>query len=83
MMFPDEDKERKFGMQEKVLADAVGSALGVHMGKGGRGEVLRKWRDGEGCLGMVVGEVVRDTNPVSRLIRIALNIELICLYGIK
>ncbi|EIM86610.1 DNA ligase/mRNA capping enzyme, partial [Stereum hirsutum FP-91666 SS1] len=62
-MFPDEDKERKFGMQEKVLAEALGGVLGVEMGRGGRGEVLREWRDGEDCLGKVVGDVVWEKNP--------------------
>lgn len=70
MLFPDEDKERKFGMQEKVLADALGGVLGVEMGRGGRGAVLREWRDGEGCLGKVVGEVVWEKNPVSRFSRL-------------
>lgn len=67
LMFPEEDKERKFGMQERQLAGALGGVLGVEMGKGGRGEGSREWRGGEGpgCLGRVVGDVVWERNPVS------------------
>ena len=63
LLFPDEDCQRKYGMQETRLAQHITTVLGVSSDTDGRGERLRNWKeeDALGCLGDEVLTVMSAT----------------------
>nr|GAT42989.1 predicted protein [Mycena chlorophos] len=66
LLFPQDDTRRKYGMQEKLLANAIADALGTSA------KPLRKWDQASGCLGIEVEKVMQncsslDTNYTSPL----------------
>ncbi|KAI8985616.1 hypothetical protein BD414DRAFT_60158 [Trametes punicea] len=72
-LFPEEDVDRKFGMQETRLAQYIAKILGVSSISHGRGERLRYW-NGEhafGCLGSEV-ETVMSNNSSARVSKLSL-----------
>ncbi|KAI0742007.1 hypothetical protein C8Q80DRAFT_1260737 [Daedaleopsis nitida] len=63
LLFPDEDVQRKYGLQETRLAQYLVKILGVSSDTHGRGERLKKWQgeDAMGCLGEEVKLVMSET----------------------
>ena len=62
LLFPHEDADRKYSMQETRLARYLAKIFGVCTDKGGRGEGLLQWCSeggGVGCLGAEIENVVQ------------------------
>ena len=45
LLFPEQDVDRKYSMQEKRLGDQLAQALGISTEKGHSGRVLKSWND--------------------------------------
>ena len=62
LLFPEENVQRKYGMQETRLAQHLVKILGVSSAAAGRGERLRNWKeeDALGCLGEEVKTIMSD-----------------------
>lgn len=64
LLFPEEDAQRKYDMQETRLAQELAKCIGVSVQ--GRGDALRSW-NGEntlGCLGEEVKKVINEASSV-------------------
>ena len=63
-LFPEENIQRKYGLQEPRLAQHLVKILGVSSDTSGRGERLKNWKeeDALGCLGDEVKTVISDAS---------------------
>ena len=62
LLFPEENVQRKYGLQETRLAQHIFKILGISSASEGRGERLKNWKgeDAMGCLGDEVKTIMSD-----------------------
>ncbi|KAH9935976.1 uncharacterized protein BXZ73DRAFT_89463 [Epithele typhae] len=62
-LFPEDNVQRKYGLQEAGLAQYLAKILGVSCQGHGRGQRLKNWKaeDAIGCLGDEVSKISSDT----------------------
>ncbi|KDQ61659.1 hypothetical protein JAAARDRAFT_31124 [Jaapia argillacea MUCL 33604] len=64
LLFPEEDSERKYDMQESRLAHHLSNIFGLSTAAGGRGQRLIRWKEESrsGCLGSQVKNILVDSS---------------------
>ena len=66
LLFPEDDVARKYGMQERTLAQQLATVLMVSTASDGGGNRLVAWdvESSTGCLGQEVERVMKATSTV-------------------